>query len=124
MTFKPPTIQEAKEYANSIGFNTFNSVKWWHFYNSKGWMVGKNKMVRWRSAIQTWFIGTYEWREKHRVECGDKVRERRLRAEYSDYIENATEVKLTEMRKAPEWEHMWWLIDELRPEIANKPYIR
>ena len=25
-----------------------------HFYESKGWMVGKNKMKQWRSAVATW----------------------------------------------------------------------
>ena len=29
-------------------------MKWWNFYNSKGWFVGKNKMKSWKSAIVTW----------------------------------------------------------------------
>lgn len=117
MTFKPPTIQEVKEYADSIGFMTFNPVTWWHHYNSKGWMVGKNKMTSWKSAVWTWFTGTPEWRELQRKKSDNKAREKRQRYNYTDYIQRATEIKLKEMRKALEWEHIYWLIDELRPEI-------
>ena len=120
MTFKPPTIEEAKEYANSIGYTTFNPVKWWHHYNSKNWLVGKVKMTVWRSAVWTWFTGTPEWRELQRKKTDDKKREKRQRDDYTDYIQNATEIKLEEMRKAPEWEHIYWLIDELRSEIKEK----
>lgn len=72
--FKPPTIEEAKEYAKSIGFKSFNAAKWWYFYDAKNWMVGKNKMVRWRSSIQTWFIGSVEWRERQQRENNVPVR--------------------------------------------------
>ena len=66
--FKPPTIEEAKEYANSIGFKSFEARKWWYFYDAKNWMIGKNKMQKWRSAIQTWFIGSAEWEAKKAAE--------------------------------------------------------
>jgi len=119
MTFKPPTIQEAKEYADSIGFKTFNPVTWWHHYESKGWMVGKNKMTRWKSAVWTWFTGTFEWRELQRKKSENKTYERQQREQYTDYIQTATKIKLKEMRKAPEWGFIHWLIDELRPEIKK-----
>lgn len=117
MTFKPPTIEEVKQYAIEIGFRTCNPVKWWHFYNSKNWMVGRNKMKSWKSAVWTWFTGTPEWRELQRKKTDDKVREKRQRDDYENYIKTASEIKLKEMRKASEWEYIWWLIDELRPEI-------
>lgn len=117
--FKPPTIQEAKEYADSIGFKTFEDVKWWHFYNSKNWMVGKNKMKSWKSAVWTWFAGTEEWRELQRQKNITKATVKRARDDWTDYIQRASEIKLKEMRKAPEWEHIYWLIDELRPEIKK-----
>lgn len=120
MTFKPPTIEEVKQYAIEIGYKTCNPVKWWHFYNSKNWMVGKVKMTKWRSAVWTWFTGTPEWRELQRKKANDEERENRQRYDYTDYIQNATEIKLKEMRKAPEWEYIYWLIDELRPEILKE----
>ena len=117
MTFKPPTMQEAKEYAKTIGYKTFPEVKWWHHYNSKGWYIGKNKMQSWKSAVWTWFTGTYEWRELQRKKSENKKRCNEQRERWSDYINTATELTVKEMRKAEEWEFLYWLIDSLRPEI-------
>jgi len=51
--FKKPTIEEIQEYCferrNRIDANYF-----YDFYESKGWMIGKNKMKDWKSAIRTW----------------------------------------------------------------------
>ena len=52
-TFKPPTIEEVKEYCKERK-NGIDVIKWWNFYNSKGWMIGKNKMKDWQSAVITW----------------------------------------------------------------------
>lgn len=65
--FKPPTIEEVKEYADSIGYRGLNAFRWWHFYDSKGWMIGKNKMSKWKSAVQTWFVGSPEWNMQKNV---------------------------------------------------------
>ena len=51
--FVKPTIQEVKDYVILKGKN----VDWeafWHFYESKNWFIGKNKMVNWHSAVATW----------------------------------------------------------------------
>ncbi len=29
----------------------------WNFYESKDWMIGKNKMKKWQSAVITWVRG-------------------------------------------------------------------
>jgi len=34
--------------------NNVDAAKFFDFYSSKGWMVGKNKMKDWRAAIRTW----------------------------------------------------------------------
>lgn len=34
--------------------NNVNVEKWYDFYSSKGWMVGKNKMRDWKACIRTW----------------------------------------------------------------------
>lgn len=51
--FNKPTIIEIKDYClernNNIDPNSF-----FDFYESKGWMVGKNKMKDWKAAIRTW----------------------------------------------------------------------
>jgi hypothetical protein len=51
--FKIPTINEIKVYCNERK-NDVDPDKWFNFYKSKGWMVGKNKMKDWKAAIRTW----------------------------------------------------------------------
>ena len=52
-TFTPPTIEEVRMYCKERK-NNIDPVKWWNFYNSKNWMIGKTKMSKWHSAIITW----------------------------------------------------------------------
>ena len=47
--FKPPTPNEVKEYSSTIDAERFCD-----FYESKGWLVGKNKMKCWKSAVRNW----------------------------------------------------------------------
>ena len=51
--FTKPTLDELREYMDSIGMNDVSS-KFFDFYESKGWMIGKNKMKDWKSAVRTW----------------------------------------------------------------------
>lgn len=51
--FSPPTVDEVRAYCqernNSVDAESFVS-----FYDSKGWMIGKNKMKDWKAAVRTW----------------------------------------------------------------------
>lgn len=51
--FSTPTLEEIKNYClereNNVDADTF-----FNFYESKGWMVGKNKMKNWKAAIHNW----------------------------------------------------------------------
>jgi hypothetical protein len=51
--FTPPTVDEVHDYccerANNVDPEAFVD-----FYESKGWMVGKNKMKDWKAAVRTW----------------------------------------------------------------------
>lgn len=51
--FMPPSFTEILEYCaqNSI---QVDANKFINFYESKGWMVGKNKMKDWKAAIRNW----------------------------------------------------------------------
>jgi hypothetical protein len=51
--FKPPTIDEVSMYCIERG-NSINAEAFVDFYESKGWMVGKNKMKAWKAALRTW----------------------------------------------------------------------
>ena len=52
-TFTPPTAEDVKSYClerkNFVNANTFID-----FYESKGWMVGRNKMKDWKACVRTW----------------------------------------------------------------------
>tara|TARA_R100001443_G_scaffold106060_1_gene115303 strand:- start:41 stop:658 length:618 start_codon:yes stop_codon:yes gene_type:complete len=51
--FKKPTIDEVNNYCLERG-NKVDAEAFVNFYESKGWMVGKNKMKDWKSAVVTW----------------------------------------------------------------------
>ena len=51
--FKPPTVEEVKAYCIERG-NNVDPEAFVDFYESKGWMVGKNKMKSWKAAVRTW----------------------------------------------------------------------
>jgi hypothetical protein len=48
-----PTIEEIKTYCIERK-NNVDANRWFDFYSSKGWMIGKNKMSDWKAAIRTW----------------------------------------------------------------------
>ena len=51
--FIPPTYEEVKNYADSIGYG-LNVNTFLNSYEQKGWMVGKNKMKDWKAAVRNW----------------------------------------------------------------------
>ena len=53
VVFEKPTLSELKTYMLEIGMNDV-SEKWFDYYESNGWLVGKNKMKNWRAAVRTW----------------------------------------------------------------------
>ncbi len=51
--FQKPSIVEIKTYMTEIGMADV-SEKWFDYYESNGWLVGKNKMKNWKAAVRTW----------------------------------------------------------------------
>ena len=51
--FKKPTLDEVKNYC-ILRKNNIDAEAFIAFYESKGWMIGKNKMKDWKQAIITW----------------------------------------------------------------------
>jgi hypothetical protein len=51
--FSPPNIQEVYDYCKERN-NEVDHEKWFDYYTSKGWMIGKNKMKDWKAAVRTW----------------------------------------------------------------------
>ena len=51
--FKKPSLDEVKNYC-ILRKNNIDAEAFIAFYESKGWMIGKNKMKDWKQAIITW----------------------------------------------------------------------
>ena len=51
--FTPPSLDEVKEYCKERG-NKVDADKWFDYYTSNGWKVGKNSMKDWKAAVRTW----------------------------------------------------------------------
>lgn len=58
--FHPPSIDEVRSYVLEKGYSV-DAEQFVNFYESKGWMVGRNKMSNWHAAVATW-----QKREKER----------------------------------------------------------
>ena len=56
--FVPPTLGEVKEYIAEMGYKV-DPERWWNYYASNGWEVGRNPMKDWRAAVRTWTSNGY-----------------------------------------------------------------
>ena len=61
--FVKPTIQEVKDYCLERK-NNIDAGQFIDFYDSKGWLVGKNGMKNWKAAIRTWERNDFNSSEK------------------------------------------------------------
>lgn len=63
--FTPPTVAEVSEYLKEQGFMypAKYADQFVSFYESKGWMIGKNKMKNWKMATKQW----KEWDKKNKI---------------------------------------------------------
>ena len=52
--FVPPTVEEVTSYCIEKGYEYVNPEVFIGHYDSVNWMVGKNKMSKWRSAVSVW----------------------------------------------------------------------
>ena len=52
--FSPPLDIDTVTYFESKGSTAIEAEKFWLFYDSKNWMVGKSKMKKWESAASGW----------------------------------------------------------------------
>lgn len=51
--FQKPTIEEVNAYIIEKGYH-FDAERFHAYYESNGWMVGRNKMKDWKAACRTW----------------------------------------------------------------------
>ena len=65
--FKKPTLDEVKNYC-ILRKNNIDAEAFIDFYESKNFMIGKNKMKDWKAAVRTW-----ERREKNSPQTMSKI---------------------------------------------------
>lgn len=106
--FKKPTLEQVREYCQERN-NTINPEQFIDYYESNGWMVGKNKMKDWKAAVRTWENnrkgGNSNEQSERRTERDNRTdaeREAEIRAiiEYSESEEGKRE-------DAELWEGFW-----------------
>lgn len=52
--FHPPMIEDCRFHAAKIGLIEREADKFWYYFDSNGWKVGKNPMKSWKSAMVGW----------------------------------------------------------------------
>lgn len=51
--FTPPPLSDVSQYCQERN-NNIDPQRFIDFYESKGWMIGKNKMKDWKAAVRNW----------------------------------------------------------------------
>lgn len=61
----PPTLDEVKLQAAKMGLPDREAQKFWHYFETTGWRVGKahHRMVSFVSALANWKL---TWEERNR----------------------------------------------------------
>ena len=65
--FKKPTVEDVSLYCQSRN-NLVDAEKFFDFYSSNGWRVGKNAMKDWKAAVRTWEKNSTTEQTKSKVE--------------------------------------------------------
>jgi len=78
--FVKPTLEQVAEYCKERN-NKINSIVFWNFYETKGWVVGKSPMKNWKSAIVQW-----EQRDKDKDRSLPQAHRNEDDIDYSDGI--------------------------------------
>ncbi len=52
--FVKPTEEEVAEYCREKGYGKVNAADFIDYYESNGWMVGKNRMKDWKRTVARW----------------------------------------------------------------------
>lgn len=65
--FTKPTIEEVQAYCQERN-NNVDAQKWFDYYSSNGWKVGRNPMKDWKASVRTWERSADNGRTNKRVQ--------------------------------------------------------
>ena len=71
--FIPPTFEEVKSYCDERK-NNVDPNKFIDYYESNGWMVGRNKMKDWKAAVRSWEKNGYNRKNTTVIPVPDYIR--------------------------------------------------
>lgn len=54
--FTPPSLNDLNAYISEQGY-AIDAQRFLDYYDSNGWMVGRNKMKDWKAAVRNWSRG-------------------------------------------------------------------
>jgi hypothetical protein len=78
--FKVPSVNEIEIYCKERK-NDVDASSFFNFYESKGWLIGKNKMKNWKACVITW-----ENRTKNKFVAVKKGAASKLSHQLSEYL--------------------------------------
>ena len=52
--FVPPTLDDVQTYMDEIGEHRFTALRFWNYYEAKGWILGKARMRFWKLVLDNW----------------------------------------------------------------------
>jgi hypothetical protein len=97
-TFTPPSAIEVLDYCIERK-NFVNAETFIDFYESKGWMVGRNKMKDWKACVRTWEKSNTEQPKQQKKEFVFSNCEGMTQEEINQYAKDLKEFRLTEIQK-------------------------
>ena len=73
--FVPPTLEEVTQYCEERNRGV-DPNKWYDFYLSKNFMVGKNKMKDWKASVRTWEVSSNKGpKQEEKIDLTDYYKE-------------------------------------------------
>lgn len=66
------TVEEVKQYCEENNYK-LDAQRFVDFYESKGWMIGKNKMKSWQAAVRTWVRKAQEGTKQDEEDRGEST---------------------------------------------------
>ena len=80
--FVKPEIKEVSDYFCSKGSSIDESEKFFNYYESNGWKVGKNSMKNWKAAASNWAKNNYSQKPQGQINKDDTSWANNMQAPY------------------------------------------
>jgi len=115
--FIKPTIEDVEEYLKESKYTEIDATSFWHHYESKDWMIGSNRMKKWKSAVSTWHQRNLADQKRSMNTTRDKINASTTASPERGEITSATGFTLNEAIK--NWNHFAGTEAMKRLEVAD-----